>query len=130
MTELRQECEVGRAVKISAFTRESRRSVLPRLYGVFASTDCRMVSSERRADGMEYVVEIQLAAALELYCGLMQAGVQMIERSHRALTELCLLLGHESALEAIRRPVSVHLVMSFVHPSFDVEAVEAVTASS
>jgi hypothetical protein len=67
---------------------------------------------------LEYRFEVELAAMVDLYCGLAQAGLEMTEVSHRALTELCVVRTHERVLRgapcSTPRVVSVRLRMSFV----------------
>ncbi|HEV2575890.1 MAG TPA: hypothetical protein VGU25_01655 [Acidobacteriaceae bacterium] len=73
---------------------------------------------------------MNLSAALELYCGLAQAGLEMTELSHRALTELCMLRTHERALRAGVRVVSVRLRVSFLGMSESSEIVMVQAASA
>ena len=105
-----------------------------RLYRVLAACGCCFVRCRRCAPwAVEYSFEVELAATMELYCGLAQAGLEMTEVSHRALTELCVLRLHERALCAGQcltpRAVNLRLVMNFVDPEED-EAVPGVIAAS
>lgn len=114
MTRLAQEHERGNAIEVHGFSCETRSVMLPRLYKVLAASGCWMVGCRRCRRSLEYSFEIELKAALDLYCGLVQAGLQMTEVSHRALTEICVLRTHDRMVSAKSRVVSVRLVMSFV----------------
>ena len=130
MTTLSQEREGSPAVEIHGFSWESRSVMLPRLHRVLAASGCWLVRSKRGRRLVEYSVEIELAAALELYSGLIQAGVRLTELSHRVLTELCLLRTHHRELSEAPRVVSVRLVMSFVRFEQEVKMPEVVAASA
>ena len=108
--------------------------MLPRLYKALAASGCWTVRCRRWGrQAVEYSFEVELSAALELYCGLVEAGLELTEVSHRALTELCLLRSHDRALRGAGcltpRLVSVRLMMSFVAAEeMEVAAVMAASA--
>jgi hypothetical protein len=109
----------GCVVEVHSVSFEERGVTLPRLYKALAACGCWTVSYKRcGARAVEYSFEVELAATVELYCGLVQTGLEMTELSHRALTELCVLRTHEGALRGSRcltpRVVTVRLMMSFV----------------
>ena len=92
-----------------------------RLFQVLAACGCWTVRYKRfGARALEYSFEVELAAVLELYCGLAQAGLEMTDLSHRALTDLCVLRSHERVLLGTRclapHVVNVRLMMSFFDP--------------
>jgi hypothetical protein len=130
MTTLSQERERGAAVEIHGFSCESRTVMLPRLHRVLAASGCWLVRSKRGGRSMEYSVEIELAASMDLYCGLIQAGLEMTELTHRTLTELCVLRRHAQALSGPRHVVRVRLVMSFVEFEDEMEVSEVMAASA
>lgn len=124
----------GCVIEVYSLTLEERAVMLARLYKVLAACGCWAMSYKRRgARAVEYSFEVELAAMVEFYCGLAQAGLEMTEVSHRALTELCMLRTHEQALRGSRcltpRMVSVQLMMSFVDPEEE-EPVPGVIAAS
>jgi hypothetical protein len=109
------ERERGNVMEVHGLSREGRDVMLPRLYRVLAASGCWLVGFRRGTPrGLEYSFEIELNRSLELYCGLVQAGLEMTELSHRMLTELCVLRTHNRALSGPPRAVSVRLVISFV----------------
>jgi hypothetical protein len=108
-------------IEVHSVSLEERRVLLQRLYKVLAGCGCCTVAYKRfGARALEYSFEVELAVMVDFYCGLAQAGLEMTELSHRALTELCVLRTHERALHRSRcltpRLVSVRLMMSFVDP--------------
>jgi hypothetical protein len=108
-------------VELGGVSLEERGVILPRLYKVLTACGCWTVGYRHcGARVVEYSFEVALATMVELYCGLAQAGLEMSEASHRALTELCVLRTHEQALQGSRcvtpRMVSVQLTMNFVDP--------------
>ncbi len=95
------ESEFGSAIEVHSFSCEERRLLLPQLWKVLAAAGCSEIACKRRGRGTaEYSFEVELRSALDLYCGLAQAGLEMTDVSHRALTELCMLRTHERALRA------------------------------
>src|SRR5215469_16234358 len=120
----------GCVIEVYSFALEEREVMLPRLYRVLRASGCWTVACRRCGrDSVEYIFEVELGAVMELYCGLVQAGMELTEVSHRALTELCVLRTHERALHGTARVVSVLLRMSF----FDLQeeaAVPGVVAAS
>jgi hypothetical protein len=107
--------DFGSAIEVHSFSVEERMLLLPKVYKALTASGCSVFDRKRCGRRMvEYSFEIELRAALELYCGLAQAGLEMTELSHRALTELCMLRTHERALQAGVRVVSVRLRISFL----------------
>lgn len=125
------ESDFGSAIEVYSFSREQRALLLPRVYKALTASGCSVFGRKRRGRRtVEYSFEVNLSAALELYCGLAQAGLEMTELSHRALTELCMLRTHERALRAGVRVVSVRLRVSFLGMSESSEIVMVQAASA
>lgn len=121
----------GCVIEIHGYSHEKRRLLLPRLYRLFAAGGSPVVGYKRRGSRtVEYMFEVDLGAVLELYCGLAQAGLDLTELSHRALTELCMLRTHEKALRAGIRVVSVRLRISFLEMRSDTGIVLVQAASA
>lgn len=117
-------------VEVHGFTREEREVTLCRLHEAFAASGCWLLEyRRRRRHSVEYNFEVELGAVMELYCGLVHAGVEMTEVSHRAITDLCVLRLHERALHGTPRVVSVRLVMSFLEAE-ETDVFAAVAASA
>ena len=128
MTRLNQECEPVGAIEVHGLSFESRAVTLSKLHKVLPSSGCWMVAYKRSRDATEYRFEIELGAALELYCGLMHTGLQLTDPAHRTLTELCMLRIHERMLNSQSRSLRVRLVITFFR--FDEEAAGFMLASS
>ena len=128
-----ESCEC--VIEVHSVSLEDRGVMLPRLYRVLAGCGCWTVGYKRRgARVVECTCAIELAAMVELYCGLVQTGLEMTEVSHRTLTELCVLRTHEQALSAspclTPRLVNVRLVMNFVDPEEEIPVPGVVAASA
>ena len=124
----------GCVIEVRSVSLEERSALLQRLYRVLMGCGCCTVGYKRFGTrALEYSFEVELAAIMELYCGLAQAGLEMTEVSHRTLTELCVLRSHARVLHGTRcltpRLVSVRLRMSFVDPEEEI-AVPGVIAAS
>jgi hypothetical protein len=121
-------------IEVHGVSLEERGVILPRLYKVLAGCGCCTVGYKRfGARTLEYSFEVQLAAMVELYCGLAQAGLEMTDVSHRALTELCVLRSHERALQGSHptpRMVGVQLTMNFIDPEEEVPVPGVIAASA
>ena len=105
--------------------------MLPRLHCAFAACGCWVVEYRRRGRQVaEYSFDVELSSIVELYCGLLHAGVEMTELSHRAMTQLCVLRGHERALRGTTAVVTLRLVMNFFDGMEEREVVPVVAASA
>src|SRR5579859_3315394 len=75
---------------IQAFTFEQRCGLLPSLAAAF--TRCGGWVLERKTlspANMEFRVEIQLRAVVDLYAAILSTGVELTRSGHETLTELC-----------------------------------------
>lgn len=123
--------DFGSAIEVHSFSVEERKLLVPQLWKMFAATGCSSAVCKRCGRRtVEYRFEVGLGAVLDLYCGLAQAGLEMTEVSHRALTELCMLRTHERALRAGVRVISVRLRISFLEMAETPEIVLVQAASA
>jgi hypothetical protein len=105
----------ARNLLVQSFSYESRRVILPAL--AEAMTECGCWLLERKVVSvtqLDYVFELQHRAVLELYTGLIGAGLELTRASHLELTSLCSVLKHDPTAEARRRIVHVKLEVSFL----------------
>lgn len=118
-------------MEVHGFSFEQRGPMLAQVQRALMASGCWAVGYRRRPRAVEYSAEIGLDAAMVLYCGLVEAGLELTEMSHRVLTELCVLRSHEQAREFSRggRAVKIRLVVSFVPFADDVEVVDALVAA-
>ncbi|HEY4009854.1 MAG TPA: hypothetical protein VGM11_06860 [Acidobacteriaceae bacterium] len=112
--------ERGCVIEVHSVSWEERNVLLARLHRAFVATDCWAVAY-RRCGGraLEYSFELELRHALDLYCGLVQAGLEMTSLSHRALTEVCVLRSHQRALDGQRCVMCVRLIVTFPESAED-----------
>jgi hypothetical protein len=130
MTTLSQERDPGGAIEVHGFSCESRTLMLQRLRIALAASGCWLIGTRYSRGSVEYSFEIELGAVLDLYCGLVHAGLQMTELTHHTLTELCVLRTHGQALNAHRRVLRVRLLMSFVQAEEEIYVPEVMAASA
>jgi hypothetical protein len=135
MMRCRAEDECDCLIEVHGFSWEEERSmVLARLHHAFAASGCWTIRYSRRSRrALEYSFEVELDAAMELYCGLVGAGLELTDVSHRALTELCLLRSHERVLRSHERPgtertVNLRLIVGFVASDDEVELGDVIAA--
>lgn len=96
--------------------------MLQRLHGVLAASGCWLVEYRRRGRRVvEYSFDVALDSVVEMYCGLLHAGVEMTAVSHLAMTQLCVLRRHERALRGSPGVVKLRLVMSFLDVGDEME---------
>jgi hypothetical protein len=104
-----------RNLVLQSFTYEGRRVILPALADAMTHCGCWLL--ERKVVSLtqvDYIFELQQRAVLELYSGLIGAGLELTRASHLELTSLCGLLTHHSTVAARRRIVHVQLEVSFL----------------
>jgi hypothetical protein len=90
-------------------------ALIPDLNRALAECGCCLV---RWRTGHEAALqcrfEIELRSAADLYAGLIDAGLELTQRSHHALTELCVLRKYSRSSFELKRAVHVHLTVRFV----------------
>ena len=100
---------------IQGFSYEEREGLLPTLTNAFA--DCGGWILDRKTlspSMMEFRVEIQLRAALDLYASLVASGVELTRAGHLALTDLCALRRHQTISTDLNDVVSIRIEISFL----------------
>ncbi len=105
----------SRNLLLQSFSYEGRRVILPALADAMTHCGCWLL--ERKVvslSQLEYIFEVQQRAVLDLYSGLIGAGLELTRGSHLELTGLCGLLKHDLTAAARRRIVHVQLEISFL----------------
>jgi hypothetical protein len=100
---------------IRAFTYEQRHGLLPGLTA--AVGNCGGWLLERRtlsANNMEFRIEIQLRAVLDLYAAIISTGVELSRPGHDSLTELCSRRNHLDITAELGHIVCIRLELSFL----------------
>jgi hypothetical protein len=103
------------ALDIQAFTYEQRHGLLSDL--TFACTNCGGWILDRKTlspTNMEFKIEIQLRAILDLYAAIISTGVELTRSGHEALTELCTRRKHLSLSAELGQIVAIRLEIAFL----------------
>ncbi len=103
------------SLDIQAFTYEQRHGLLPDLTAAFSN--CGGWLLERKTlspTNMEFRVEIQLRAVLDLYAAIVATGVELTRAGHETLTELCTRRKHLCLAAELGQIVSIRLEISFL----------------
>jgi hypothetical protein len=104
-----------RSLDIQAFTYEQRHGLLPDLTAAFSN--CGGWILERRTlspTNMEFRVEIQLRAILDLYAAIVSTGVELTRAGHETLTELCTRRKHLQLAAELGQIVTIRLEINFL----------------
>ncbi len=103
------------SVDIQGFSYEERHGLLPTLTSAFA--DCGGWVLDRKTlspTTMEFRVEIQLSAILDLYASIVSSGLELTRGGHLALTDLCTCRRHHTTAADLGQIVSIRLEISFL----------------
>lgn len=103
------------SIELQAFTYEDRHDVLPALTAALGRCggwilDRRTVSPTQ----LEFRVEVQLRAALDLYGALVGEGVELTRAGHETLTDLCSRRKHIRHSAELGHVVAVKLELNFL----------------
>ncbi len=101
-------------LQIQGYSFEDRQGLLPMLTSTVAGCggwilDRRMLSPT----SMELRVEVELRAVLDLYAGMIAAGLELTKSGHIGLTELCMCQRHVQLLDPAQL-VTIRLDISFL----------------
>jgi hypothetical protein len=111
----RRHIDPMQSLDIQGFTYEERHGLLPELTTAFSN--CGGWVLERKTlspTNMEFRVEIQLLAVLDLYAAIIATGVELTRAGHEALTELCTRRQHLRLPAELGQIVSLRLEISFL----------------
>jgi hypothetical protein len=103
------------SLDIQGFTYEERYGLLPRL--TTALNNCGGWVLERNTlspTQMEFRVEIQLRAVLDLYASIIGTGVELTRSGHEALTEQWTRRHHHRASIELGQVVAIRLEIRFL----------------
>ena len=111
----RRNIDIMQSLDIQGFTYEERHGLLPELTTAFSN--CGGWLLERKTlspTNMEFRVEIQLLAVLDLYAAIIATGVELTRAGHEALTELCTRRQHLRLPADLGQIVAIRLEISFL----------------
>ena len=100
---------------IQGFSYEERQGLLPTLTSAF--TDCGGWVLDRKTLSptmMEFRIEIQLRAVLDLYASLISAGLELTRSGHLGLTDLCTCRKNLTASADLCQIVTIRIEISFL----------------
>jgi hypothetical protein len=100
---------------IQGFSYEERQGLLPTLTSAFA--DCGGWVLERKTlspNTMEFRLEIQLRAVLDLYASIISAGLELTRSGHLGLTDLCTCRKNLTAPADLGQVITIRLEISFL----------------
>ena len=100
---------------IQGFSYEERHGLLPILTSAFA--DCGGWIADRKTlspSTMEFRVEIQLRAVVDLYTSIIASGLELTRSGHLGLTHLCTCRKNLSAPTDLSQIVAIRIEISFL----------------
>ena len=103
------------SLNIQGFSYEERHGLVPTLTSAFA--DCGGWILDRRAlspSTMEFHLEIQLRAVVELYSSIISTGLQLTRAAHLGLTHLCTCRKNAGLSGELSQIVSIRIEVSFL----------------
>ena len=103
------------AIDIQGFSYEDRHGLLPTLASAFA--DCGGWILDRKTlspSTMEFRVEIQLRAVVELYSSIIASGLELTRSGHLGLTHLCTCRKNLSTPTDLIQIVTIRIEISFL----------------
>jgi len=103
------------SLDIQGFSYEERHGLLPSLTSAFA--DCGGWILDRKTlspTTMEFRLEIQLRAAVDLYSSILASGLELTRAGHLGLTHLCTCRKNLAAPSDLGQVVTIRLEISFI----------------
>lgn len=103
------------SLDIQGFSYEERHGLLPSLTTAFA--DCGGWILDRKTlspTTMEFRLEIQLRAAVDLYSSILASGLELTRAGHLGLTHLCTCRKNLAAPSDLGQVITIRLEISFI----------------
>ena len=66
------------------------------------------------ASNYEFTIEVELRSILDLYAGIIAAGIELTRSNHLALTDLCTCRLHLSGSSELRQVIGLRLEVAFL----------------
>ena len=103
------------SLDIQGFTYEDRHGLLPTLTAAFSNCGGWVIERKTLSPtNMEFRIEIQLRAVLDLYASLVATGVELTRSGHESLTELCTRRKHLHITAELGQVVAIRLEINFL----------------
>jgi hypothetical protein len=106
------------SLDIQGFSYEERHGLLPTLTSAFA--DCGGWVMDRKTlspTSMEFRLEIQLRAVVDLYSSILASGLELTRAAHLGLTHLCTCRKNFAAPADLGQIVAIRIEISFLEDS-------------
>jgi hypothetical protein len=103
------------SLDIQGFSYEERHGLLPTLASAFA--DCGGWVLDRKTlspTTMEFRIEIQLRAVVDLYSSILASGLELTRGGHLGLTHLCTCRKNLSASAELGQVIAIRIEISFL----------------
>jgi hypothetical protein len=115
MNTLRQQIIPMESLDIQGFTYEQRNHLLPDLASAFSNCGGWVIDRKAlSANNMEFRVELQLRAALDLYAAIIGAGLELTRSGHESFTELCTRRKHLRVTAELGQTVAIRVEITFL----------------
>jgi len=102
-------------LEIQAFTYQQRHSLLPELTTALSNCGCWILERKTLSpSNMEFRIEIQLRAIVDLYAAIVAHGVEPTRTGHDVLTDLCTRRSHRRITAHLGQIVSIRLEIHFL----------------
>jgi hypothetical protein len=103
------------SLDIQGFTYEDRHGLLPTLTAAFSNCGGWVIERKTLSPtNMEFRIEIQLRAVLDLYASLVATGVELTRSGHESLTELCTRRKHLHIAAELGQVVAIRFEINFL----------------
>jgi hypothetical protein len=103
------------AFDIHGFTYEDRHGLLPLLTTAFGNCGGWVLDRKTLSPtSIEFRLEIQLQAILDLYAAVVATGVELTRAGHEVLTELCTRRKHTRTTADLGQVLALRIEISFL----------------
>ncbi len=100
---------------LQGYSYQDRQGFLPILTAAFTQSGGWVLNRKTlSASTMEFRIEIQLRAIVELYSSLVAAGLELTRTTHSTLTDLCTCRHHLALTAQPNQILSLRLELSFL----------------
>ena len=107
--------ETTRIFELQGYSYAERSTLLPTLTSAF--TQCGGWVLERKTTSpttIDFTLELQLRAVVELYAALVAAGLELTRTAHATLTALCTCRHHTGYAVRLHEVVTLKIELSFL----------------
>jgi hypothetical protein len=102
------------SLDIQGFSYEERSDLLPALTSAFADCGGWVLGRKTLSPStVEFRIEIQLRAALDLYASLVSCGLELTRSGHLSLTDLCTCRKNLAATE-LGQVIAIRIEINFL----------------